>query len=38
MKGETIHGRDSIKSKIVREKGWFIPTLHGKYLDDTRHP
>jgi hypothetical protein len=21
-----------IKEKFVREKGWFVPTLHNKYI------
>lgn len=38
MKGELKHGQDSAKRKIIREKGWFIPALHEKYLRDPRHP
>jgi len=37
MKGEGQQREDNIKSKIVREKGWYIPTLHEKYLKEPRH-
>jgi hypothetical protein len=23
-----------IKQKIIREKGWFVPTIHEKYLKE----
>jgi len=37
MKGERIRGQDSIRRKIIRKRGWFIPALHEKYLKDPRH-
>ncbi len=36
MKGEKRQYPDIVKEKIIREKGWFIPALHEKYLRDAR--
>jgi hypothetical protein len=36
MKGENRQQQDPIKSRIIREKGWFVPALHEKYLKDSR--
>lgn len=26
----------TIKRRIIREKGWFVPKIHGKYLEEDR--
>ncbi len=31
--GEVEVKRTTLKEKIVREKGWFVPSLHAKGLD-----
>jgi hypothetical protein len=37
MYGEKRRREDNTKSEIVREKGWYIPTLHEKYLKEPKH-
>jgi hypothetical protein len=36
MYGEKRKKEDFLKEKIVREKGWYIPTLHEKYLKEPK--
>jgi hypothetical protein len=37
MKGESRQRQETLKRKMVREKGWFVPALHEKYLKNSRH-
>jgi hypothetical protein len=33
MRGaDDLEKMEALKQRIIREKGWFIPTLHEKYL------
>lgn len=36
MEGERKQARNSIKRRIIREQGLFIPALHEKYLKEPR--
>jgi hypothetical protein len=41
MEQEHISGEEKQKArkeKLVREKGWFVPSIHGKYLRGTETP
>ncbi len=27
-------GHEDPKEKLVRERGWFVPSLHGRYINE----